>query len=238
MQSHALRHVLLATSVALVLTACTPDGTSPSTAPAVTVDTNNQTPTPAAATHLPADSGTLPDGFTLPHENDPATDDRGAWEPADWSLSCLDSTFPIAVLNQLTGSRIRGSEIPEGFDSEGLLQFGSDTDAQTFMTEVEAGFADCTTTGEPGPDNFRGRMAASTTDGPGDSTFAVREWREYSEDGETWVESPGGSISLITQQGPNIAITQQSGEFLGDALDAVSADDPLFTVASEILGSV
>lgn len=192
-------------------------------------------PAPQGGNEFPADKGTLPAGFALPHEGRPVADDEGEWLPADWYTSCLDTPVVIKAHELLTATRIRQQLIPEGANGEGVLAFANDADATAFMEQLRAGYAACADADEP-VEGFRTRMASGAETPPvGTEAFSIRTWTEYSSDGQSWTEAPGGSYDLVARQGRFVALAYTGGEYVGDPAGSFTEVNPSRDVASEIL---
>lgn len=226
----------------------TPTATTSTTTPSATPSTSSTpatgrlTPIPTSpaaggTNEVPSDLGELPDGFALPHEFDKATDEATAWEPTPWYTSCLDKALVIQALDDLSAARVRHQLIPEGTNGEGVFEFATDTDAAAFMTQLRDGYATCSDAGAV-DDGYRTRMASGTVSGPGEESFAIRTWTEHTTNGSTWTEAPGGSLDLLTRQGPYVALTYLGGEIVGDPVDMVTPEDPLAVTAGEILAAL
>lgn len=217
---------------------------SPSASPD-TVPTPSDAPIPntegrPGAPHtavIPSDFGTALLDRTLPDELAPELEDVGAFEPMSQPITCANaSEVDLTSLSLLEASRVRGRLLAgDAMQVDGVLLFGSDADATTFMTELSRLMDACDPVGPTGPDMGtaehpdiqRTLMASGPLASPaaGADAFTVRSWTERQLDGR-WVEAPGGSVTLWGRSGRLVAFHASSGEYVGDAVEEAAPGTP------------
>ncbi|MDO5534443.1 MAG: hypothetical protein Q4F65_07310 [Propionibacteriaceae bacterium] len=170
--------------------------------------------TPELPSDIPGDLGHVPDGFLLPDENRPATDETSAFATTVWRPSCPDRVLTLESTKGLSGTRIKESIGPEQATTNGLLVFDDEAAAQAFMTELGTQLRGCVTEG-PDEDGWRNLQATRDVTDLADGGFSVGGWSQWNTD-DGYVDAPGGGLELVVRKGAYVALAHEGGEYVGD----------------------
>lgn len=158
-----------------------------------------------------------------------AEGDQSAWKVDDeFVLRCGEEVLDVQSLAAATGGKTIVSEGPETGLNEAVVEFAEMTEAQAFLEELQRLATECAAkepvareSDDPESPTLRTRMAVHPLPELGDEAdgFAWTTWEEAQlEEGDDFVEFPGGTITAWARNGQVVTMAGNGGEYIGDPM--------------------